>query len=340
MPHKYLLKWLESTVSETFSPGTPDKEVLSREHMHFLTDKIHDEVLAFKAGLTDQVFKLRRGKEVRLLIAKYHEAMVALISILLENREAPALKEGFIQDTLAILLSALEEALSFIEMRFAAHLNPSEEVEPNYLAVIKSELKKRLEDIREAFVHEIGDKELSNIVVGNLTSFLSTKRHKHITLGEVLYRKELIKEMEQLLLPDKQPGPEALNEMLIYMNFNSTACSHFYSRFVAKQINVLTTTREKIEQLKACIRDFTKLYSNKNLALYPGNENLKTIIKRWLKQQFINLAEKDVQSVVPLGDKAPQDAVAVRQDALEKILCRLSSDQIALIFCGRQMRHG
>lgn len=333
MAQKYLLEWFDEIVSKTFNPSSPMGDTITIAQAKEITERVYSEVAAIQASLNSQVFKITKEKQIKLFLSKYHTSLVLHLDTLIENSTHSSFNSPHLKHAIAIILSSLDDLLSFIETRFHGYLALEEYVPANYLLVARKQLSQKLEHVKTILEGDPSVKAVAAIVFGNLTAFLNSRRHKQITFREVLYRKELIRELEQLVAIQRVEGyNELLHELLIYMNFNSTAFINHYTTGIFEDLEGIALVSERTERLIQLSRGFSKLYSNKNVSLYPKSENLKTVLNRWFAGEIDAIAHNTQENVMPLGKG--DNTVPVPKANEAKLTCILSSDQIGLILRG------
>jgi len=335
MSRKYLLQWLDLIVSQTFDPRKSHPEAITVEQTRSITEKVYVETYEIQARLKTQVFKLHKEKQIRLFIAKYHSALVLLLDVVMDNKQDASFDKLHINQARDLILSSLDELLSFIETRFSNYLALDDYVPTTYLAVSKKELKLKLDTFRGDLEAAVEDKRLLEIVFGNLDAFFNSKRHRHVTFRDVLYRKELVQELERLGDSEREAGMlQALNELLVYMNFNSNVYINYYTEKIAEQLANAQGLHIIAEKLKSFSLELNKMYSNKNVSLYPHGEDLKTVLNNWFNNQISNILSTKQDSVLSLRQSAVHTSQNPQEAGKSNVLCTLPGDQIALILRG------
>jgi hypothetical protein len=333
MAQKYLLEWFDEIITKTFNPANPMGRTITIAQAKAMTEQVYSEVAEIQTNLKDQVFTITKEKQIKLFVSKYHTSLVHLLDTFIGN-SAHAVKDSpHLAHLVTLILSSMDELLTFIETRFQGYLALEEYVPANYLVVARKQLSQKLEDVKVILAGDMAAKPVSDIVFGNLAAFLNSGRHKQITFREVLYRKELVRELEQMTVTHRGQGYNVLlHELLVYMNFNSTAFINHYTVKIYEELENIALVSERMERLIQLSKGFSKLYSNKNVTLYPRSENLKTVLNRWFLVQIDALQHTSNENVIPLG-KGPF-AVPQITGNTTKLTCILSSDQIGLILRG------
>lgn len=329
MIQHYPLEWMDSLISITLNPAKMYLKDLTREAIQNLSEKALIESVHVQSALKNQVFALHKESQIRLLVQKYHCALIILLDTLGDYQK----QEGYTAEygnIAANLTSCLDELLFFIETRFANYLSLEERIPPTYLAVSRTELKLKLDRIQKKLIADVADPAFTSIVLEDLYRFIHSRKTESITLREVLYRKELVQKLELLGAGENHTTLyNALNELLVYMNFNSRGYINYFTRTIAQKINTLATKAEQIDSLHFHYKEFSQMQSHKTMLLYPQHPALKTILDNWFRQEI-----RYLEKTLHFPDKAVR---AIRRSdspslkANNKIRVNLSADQIALL---------
>jgi hypothetical protein len=250
------------------------------------------------------------------------------------NKEKLPAKNGYIEKVYDHVISCLDELLSFIEVRFSTYLSLDERVPTTYLLVSKKELSQRLIKLKTKLYKLITDRRIVDIVLNTLYSFTNRPQEDYpVTFREVLYKKELIKELEVLEAPEKGTCIyTALNELLIYLNFNSKAFTNHFTERLAEKINGFENISDRLDQLLMHFKEFNQMHRKPGVILNPQYRDLKTVLGNWFVQEIFYLEKKMRISVTPLQGKTELIRSKVfPEKSKQKVLCMLSTDQIGLI---------
>lgn len=328
MIQNYPLEWLDSLITLTLNPKKMYFQDITKEDAQALSEKATIETLHIQSELKNKVFSLTKESQVKLLVRKYHSALIILLDSVIEHQKNELFKKSELVNITKTLISCLDEILSFIETRFANFLSLEERVPPTYLEVSKVELRMKLDRIRKRLVTEVADVRFTDIVLGNLYNFINTKKDPPTSFRELLYRKELVKELELLgKAKNKTSIYTALHELLIYMNFNSRSYINYFTRRIAEKINLLENKAERVDSLHFHFKEFKQMHCNQNTVLYPHHQNLKISLTNWFNNEIAYL-----EKTMPLSENSNQERKAENAELqFEKVLCDLSSDQVGII---------
>jgi hypothetical protein len=304
MVQHYPLEWLDSLISLTLNPSKMYIRDLTMDDIQNLSEKAFIETVHIQSELKNQVFALHKESQIRLLVQKYHSALIILLDTITDYQNNPAfVMEGY-GNIASTLISCLDELLFFIETRFANYLSLEERIPLTYLNVSRAELKIKLDRIQKKLVKDVADPLFTSIVLDNLYRFIHSKKTESITLREVLYRKELVQKLEQLGNENNTTTVyNALNELLVYMNFNSRSYINYFTKTIAEKINGLQTKAERIDSLHFHYKEFSQMPTHQTMVLYPQHQDLKMILDNWFRQEIIylektmHLPDKNVREI-------------------------------------------
>lgn len=328
MPQTYPLQWLDALVSVTLNPRKDFVRSITTEEIAIISENILKETLRLQAHLNTQFFILNTETEIRLLVQKYHSALIVLLDNAVDYKKEDLFKSSGFSEVMTVLVNSLDDLLSFIETRFSNYLSFDERVSAAYLSVSQKEIRLRLDQLKKKLIKEVDDKCITVIVLGSLYAFVNTNNSYEITYRELLYRKELIKELELLdEFPKMTSIYTTLDELLIFMNFNSIKYINHFIGSIVKKMNSFLNEGEKLDKLMFYFKEFNQLHSNENMAFNLKNQNLKIVISNWFIQEIAYLEKKLSQSTFPKQDSGKKE----NPPKENKITCLLSADQIGLI---------
>ena len=330
MAETYLLEWLDEVVTLSLNPKKTNVGLLTVEQSAEISEKAIEQVINIQAQLKLQVFALISRKQITILIENYHSALVLLLNVAIENQNKEELKRTDLSSTIQVIITGLDELLLFVELRFHDYLSMQSHVPATYLSISTKKLKVRLEKIKKSPAFNDNLIPAADIVYRNLLSFLTRKKGRVVTFRELYYRKGLIKELEAYSMGVNHDCA-TLNDLLIYMNFNSRAYLNFYTGCISDKINKIDDARDKLEMLCYYFKEFRKKQIKKGVVLNPRRNNLSSQLEIWFKSEVGYLKKKLRQLVLPLSSGQMPPVVAANEPKPMKVLCRLSADQVAII---------
>jgi len=333
MSQNYNIEWLDLLISVTLNPSKTDLSAINDSQLKAIISQIPLEKEKIQSLLKNQVFGITKESQIELLIKKYHSALIILLDEACANKETIPKNTILLRELYNTIITCLDELLSFIEVRFSLYLSLDERVPVTYLLVSKKELRQRLNRLRTKLYKLISDRRLVDIVVNTLCAFTNRPQEDYsVTFRQMLYIKELIKELEVLEDPEKETCIyTALNELLIYLNFNSKAFTNHFTQRLAEKINEFEDISDKLDQLLMHFKEFNQMHLKPGVILNPQFRDLKSILSNWFVQEIFYLEKKMHLSVMPMYGKAESIKNSSTVSTKQKVLCILSSDQTGLI---------
>ena len=333
MNQTYLLEWLDLLVTFTLNPSKTDVNTITIVQSEAIIEKTIEQALLIQSQLKIKIFSLNNEKKIKITVENYYSSTIILLDTVMEISQNIEFERLDLKEVINTLISCFNELLSFIETRFSNYLTLDMRVPATYLAVSKKKLKQRIDKLQNNSISSANSHVASTILFDNLYSFVNSKKNKEVTFRQVLYRKQLIKELELLgLLSWDDLSSSRLKEILIYMNFNSRAFINYFTQDVANKINCFESPSDKMENLSLFFKEFNQIQSKDGVILNPNHQDLKTVLSEWFKHEMIYLEKQQQFLVVPLNniDKKQRQTIAMDRTN-EKVLCKLSIDQTALI---------
>ncbi len=331
---RYTLERLDSLITTSLNPAKTDLNTLTDEGIRSITSKVKEEKEKLLTALKNEIFGLAKEKQIALFVNQSHSSLIAHLDQALEYQKAKNLDRAALKELYNELIKTLDELLSFIEVRFFKYLSLEERVPTTYRTETKKEFKHRVNKLKIR-LKQVADKQVVNIILANLDLFVNRLNDEFpITFREVLYQKELLKELE--LLEDLESETSmfsALNELLIYMNFNSKSYINYFTKRLSEKVNAYENISEKLDRLLFHFKEFNQMQRKPGVILNPQYSDLKAELGNWFSQEIFYLEKKLHLNIVPLNGNAKHAALEVvpEKNHPQKVLCVLSVDQMALV---------
>ena len=330
MLSNYPLAAIDQVISVTLNPLKNEIESLSNIQLNIIEGIIEKEKEKLQKNLKSRIFKSNNEKEIELFVSQYHSTLILLLQQVYKNK--PYFNEGnpVLNKAFNLLVGSLDELLVFIEERFASYLSLLEIVPITYLEVAKNEIRNSIERFRNSFLEAVPDKELSEIVINDILKFIETSsENSAVTFREVLYMKDLVKELERI---DQPENPRciytALVELLVYLNYNSKLFINHFTSKIKSQINLLPLIDKKIVQLEFKRKEFQQMHVKPGVIFNPEYNGIQAEIDRWFTHEIYYVSQE--LKVPEIAAVLNPPAVLPKRKERDKILCTLTGDQIGL----------
>lgn len=325
------LEWLDSLILQTFDPKNTTSSSISESTLSLTSENIAKESQKIQIQLKNEVFSLRKKRQIRLLIRKYHSTLIFLLDNVIENRKNTIFNAPNLSTSIDTIISALEELLSFIEIRFATYLSLDERVPITYLIVSRNELHLKLDKLqRKKWQNEI-HQNIMESVISVLYQLIQSNRGYKITYRQILYQKELFKSIDDFDESEKSVDIyTSLDEMLIRLNFNAQVYITCLINRIVSNLDMQTTLTDRMSKLLFIFKEFRQLYSNESIMFEPSQQNIKSVLHNWFKHEVAYLErEIELNASSRIGVQTKNIDATVALD--NKIECILSTDQMGLI---------
>jgi len=332
---RYTLEWLDSLITISLNPEKTNLNQLSDDEIHFVISKITDEKGKILSSFKNQIFGLTQEKQITLIVNQAHSSLVILLDQVLEYQKAQVSGRTALKQLFKVLINSIDELLSFIEVRCFTYLSPNERVPATYRLRAKNEFKINIEKLSIRLAYQAWDKCLADMVLNSLQIFINRfKDDLPVTFNELLYQRELLKELE--LLEDSKNENcvfSSLNELLIYLNYNTKSYVNYFTKMVAEKIKGFESISDKLDSLLFLFKEFNQMHRKPGVILHAQYSDLKTELANWFTQEIFYLEKKLHLNIVPLNGNPKQSVpgVVIEKGLPQKLLCILSVDQMALI---------
>lgn len=334
MCKRYALEWLDALITGSLNQKKTALENIPEEQLQAVIARITEEKERVQAFLKSQVFCLAKESRIALFVHQYHAALIMLLDQAINYRKAQKPDNTVLQQLYDTIISSIDELLSFIEVRFSTYMSLDERVPVTYLSVTKQELKNRVEALKTILGQRQANWQLADIVFQELFLFTGdTGEDQRVTFRELLYIKELVKELNALEESSESTSVYSPpDELLIHLNFNSKAYQKYLIQAITRSIDDAGNDTDKLDKLLFCFKEFRQIQCKTGVALNPLQPGLKTAIGNWFTQEIAYLEKKRQLAFVPPDRNAQRSSqVASSGAAPQKLLWTLSVDQMAII---------
>ncbi len=327
----YILEWLDALITVSFNPTRTDFNAIQPVNSIQLKSKIEEEKDKIQTFLKRMVFSMGDEKKIELLIKQYHSGLIILLDQALENHVKCPSKLTELKELTNNLISCVDELLSFVEVRFLDYLSLNERVPATYLSVTKKDLKQRLDKLTENFKRKVSHIGIADIVLHELYAFIGCSKDEHsFIFKEIFYIKEICKKLEHLDITNCESNTyTCLDQLLIYMNFNSKPYIDNLTQRLAKKINCCENIADKMEMLLLHFKEFKQMHRKPGINFDSTYSDLDIEISNWFTQEIFYLEKKLHYAIVPL--KGHSEKPINKNSDVQKVLCILSVDQMAIV---------
>ncbi|MFD2943300.1 hypothetical protein [Flavobacterium notoginsengisoli] len=327
--NKYPLEWLDYLVLQHFNPAKTDVSMLSEADLAVISENATLESSRIQVRVKNEIFAMRRKRQIRLLVRKYHSTLIYLMDHMAESSRSASFQRPEIVRTAEIIMKCLDELLSFLENRYTAYLNLDEKVPVSYLLVFRKEMQLKLKKMQhQKHVVNSGDQqEVLKIVNDELAAVLSLKNRNRLTFRQTLYQKTVVRELESLgSIESESVFFSVLDRRLIALNFNSKSYINLLLKRVSGKVDESELISEKLSLIAYCFKEFSQIETDCRLFFNGDMQSLRTVVENWFRYE-IEYYEK----LMKLSALETENELHPGHKNVNKLECDLSADQIGII---------
>lgn len=148
MSEGYTLEWLDTLITMTLNPAKNKLSSIQDEDISNLRTQIKTERDRVIGTIKSLVFSMESEDKIVFGIKQFHSTLIALLDQSIRNKNCNS-KYPKLKQIINELIRCISELLAFIEGRFINFLNINGNVPTAYFNIIKKELIKRIEAIRD-----------------------------------------------------------------------------------------------------------------------------------------------------------------------------------------------
>src|SRR5690606_27032602 len=332
---KYSISWLDYLVTVSLNPTHKDYvDNLCSKELERISLKIQQESDRIKLLIQKKAFEIQNEERFMATVRKYQDFFINLLDSIIINQNLIKGRDSNILNVYEKLQSAVDDIFLFIETRFSAYLGLDVKVPISYLSSIKSEFARKIEGFKKQSTKSKCADSILNLVINNLHRFVKSSSHQYdITFGAIRYKRELFKGiLEQTFEQKENCCFKPMEELLIYLNYNSKKFIDLLTARLAEEINTHESPVERMDKLLYYYKAFNQLHRKPDVKLNPKYHDLDIVIGNWFVQEILYLEKKLRLFVIPLqGNAETKPKKTTVQMPKQKILGVLSTDQMALI---------
>lgn len=326
MKKNYVLKPVETLLDQLTKQ--PEHQMTEEQTTH-LIETISNEKVKIYEYLKTKIFNLKDEDRTRLMVQKYHHALILLINTAFNLQRNTRDLDISISEILEYLLISLEEIQQFLEVSYPAFLDPEKRVGLPELVTLKKEIEEKtplLPAILETGKNS--EKAISMVLMAFQYFIRRVDNQEPITIKEYEYHRLLLDDLltrgsEPMILPDCP----TLHEHLLFWNFNSEESIKYFRTGLEELVNENETNVAKLEFMRFQFKRLLHIPVMPKQIYDKNFPSMKSYFLGWLKNEIDYLEQKKegVDTLVE-GFTGSKEKLTPM-----KILVDLSADQIGLI---------
>lgn len=328
MGEGYVLEWLDTLISVKLNPVKTNVTLLNSEDIISFRNCFQNEKNKIMNAIKSLVFRIDDESKIKSAIKLYYCSLIVLLDQALKNQiqnsEYPQLKQ--VSEEVIVIIN---DILFLIENRFGNYLGVQIRLPITYLEPVVKELLTRITEVEQQLNNYPAFKPVAAITIQVLKNFLNYPSAEHsVTFQEVEYVKELCSEMKHLKYSEGNQTFLLLDELLIYMNFNSRQYFENLVQRLKIEMNSYETEEETMEWLLFCFKSFKQLPKKSGVIFNTQQPDLKKSLNNWFRQEISYFEKKRYFS---LNQKNFRSQKVPSKKSKQKVTCDLSTDQTGLI---------
>jgi hypothetical protein len=323
MNNRYPLEWLDDLILERFGTNGMDGQ-LTPEQLAAISQDAAKESVKIQVRIKNEIFALRRKRQIRLLVRKYHSTLIFLLDAMAERQKEDAFQNAALSRCGEDIIRCLDGLLSFLEQRYSGYLSLDERMPIVYLLVCRKEARLKLKRLQKIQIGSGQVQQALGAVVEELAQSLSMRSRSRATFRQAIYERTLLNELLQIDYLQEEAMFALLDRKLISLNFNSEVYINLLiSRFMSR-LEMHESLSEKLGFLSYYLKEASQIPSSGELFFNAGLEPVKTVLENWFRRELEYL-EKQMELA---GGQGLAGSAEKHENKLE---CDLSADQIGII---------
>ena len=324
----YKLEHLDRLITHDTLSNQGERFILSEVDITRILHEALEETEKLKALLVEEVFSFTKEKEIEVYIKNYQISLTHLLDRLYGQEQH--LKDPGEDSTRFYqnLFKLIQTLLSFIEERFSKYFDKDGKVPDVYLALTREEIHNKL-DVLFLLIQEVSPEDfISGQIIQRIADFSESPRTSSLTYRDIMFYKELVKELEDLDQWGKGKSMySGIQQMLIYLNYNDKEFINAMVNRLTKELHGIDDLNDKIDRLLIYSKEMNQLQLKPDSGFLPRHPSVKNQLSNWFAEELAYLERKlrGFQTTIPTSLQDPKSTNS-------KIICHLPVDQISIFF--------
>lgn len=275
---KYELGEIERLVSESESKTDYKKSFLAG-----FDEQLRLEVERVKNKLVHEVFTFEDERHLERYIQFHQTALIGLLDKL-NGLSRP--KDGK-ADLFLLVYKHVDLLLRFVERHFAKYFDQDAKAPEGYLALAQKEANESIELLSKSFTDRHADEKLVFLMLQVLQNIADSKSDRGITFKQVMYAKEMRKELFRLV--ERKPAGdlnEDLRQIMYYLNYNSVKVVTYHAHYISSVVEAAETRSEKIEKLSWVLKNISQAQVKPEIKYNPQAPSLKDQLTEFISVEL------------------------------------------------------
>jgi hypothetical protein len=300
----YALKDLEAIICVDVDSFIQRNYSLEDELLSGFKVEVREVVEYTKDSLDFSVQNFTEEKFFRAYIQFHQRALIRLAGSLLKYMSDPIVQCSQQRFLVDYLYQVIQELLEFIVKRFSAYVAHDAWIPKNYQQVLTIAITPELRQLRDKLNSMAIDAKLISIVLSQLEQLTAEGTHD-LSYYEVMYLLELKCELDNFVPDTSDAASDCLLSLLVYINYNTVECYHYFKRRFACYIQEIDSDGERMDFLNMQRKVLHQVFVKPNFSCNPERPSLKDQLDCWMLEEvkFYEGRSKGVpEDVGPKGE--------------------------------------
>jgi len=247
---KYELGEIERIINEG-----EHKADFKKTTINSLDEQLRIEVERIKKTLVHEVFTFEDERHLERYIQFHQSVLIGLLDKLDRSSQVKSPRQEFFR----LIHAHLDQVLRFIERHFAKYFDQDAKAPDGYLSLARKDAQESIDLLTKSFADRNADEKLVFLLLHVLQNIVDSTPDKGITFRQVMYAKEMRKELVRLL--ERKPGGELneeLRQIMYYLNYNSVKVITYHAHYISTLMDSAETRTEKIEKLSLVLKNISQ----------------------------------------------------------------------------------
>lgn len=331
-------------VTVTVHPNNSGNLALSENYFKSILDIVSKEIKSIRIHLVTYLFNDEKQADVEFLVQNYQSVIIRLLNDLYSYQANQTGNTNLI-NLYTSLSNLLAEVLTYIETYFSKYFNIDEEIPRIYYSLNSKDFRQQLSKLNIQFKDRLADLELIAIIISNYPFLQSGVNKKTITYRDLIYRKELIRELNGLV--SDSSIYKSVEDVLFYLNFNHIEFFKYLIDKLQEEYNKLETLDGKLELLKYQRKLFRQMHMKPNFSLFAQFPSIQEQVLNWVEEEIFFMEgqikpvdrepeKKDIEPVsetkISVALSVAQLAFLIRVLTLGKVITNNNQSDVIRIF--------
>ncbi len=321
----YKLEYLDQLVKVTTAGGKPTEFTLSEIDTVQILQETLQETEKIKVQLVQEVFGFTKEKEIEVYIKNYQVGCTHLLDRLYQQEQLLQTPGESVTNFYNSFYQSILSLLSFIEERFSKYFDRFEKVPDVYLALTKQEMRQKQARLK-TLLQELDEEFVAARLLEKLYAFVGDTSNYTATYRDIMFYKELVKELQDVSLWKKQANIySGLQQLLVYLNYNAKEFINEMVNKIAAELQGLDDLNDRIDKLLLYSKTLNQLQLKPDSALFFRHPSVKVQLSTWFSEELAYL--EHILGGLQVRQKIDQSGIAK-----QKIVCKVPVDQLGIFF--------